>query len=104
MLQPLCEAIQRLIQGGLMGVNLLWTFVSRRIQPLRQLEITIWMYPGLSCPGHPFSVELDDMEINTQIRGGPCSLADQNFGSGLVFLREGVVSPWESLLELTFIR
>jgi hypothetical protein len=35
-LQPLRDVVQQLLQGGLMDVNLLRTFVVRRIQPLRQ--------------------------------------------------------------------
>jgi hypothetical protein len=61
--------IQRLLRGGMMGMNLLQTFVSHHVQPLRQREMTIWMYPGSSYPDRPFSVELGDTEINTQIRG-----------------------------------
>jgi hypothetical protein len=34
------------------------------------------MYPGPSCPDCPFSIELDDTEINTQIKGGPRSWDD----------------------------
>jgi hypothetical protein len=34
-LQPLCDIVRRLLQDGLTGVNLLQTFISRRIQPLR---------------------------------------------------------------------
>jgi hypothetical protein len=80
-----------------------WTFFSCCVQPLRQREITIWIYLGPSCPDRPFSVELDDMEINTRIRWVLAHGADQNFGSGLVPLREGVLSPCVSLLELTFV-
>jgi hypothetical protein len=35
MLQPLCEVIQRLLLGGLTSEDLLRTFVSRHVQPLR---------------------------------------------------------------------
>jgi hypothetical protein len=35
-LQPLREVVQRLIQGGLTGADLLRTFVSHRVQPLQQ--------------------------------------------------------------------
>jgi hypothetical protein len=95
--------IQRLLRGGLMGVNLLQTFVSHHVQPLRQREMTIWMYPGSSYPDRPFFVELGDTEINTQIRGVLAHRADQNFGSGPVPLWEGGESSWVSSLELTFI-
>jgi hypothetical protein len=37
---------------------------------------------GPSCPDHPFSVELGDTEINTQIRGVLAHGAKLNFGSG----------------------
>jgi hypothetical protein len=30
-------------------------------------EMTMWMYLGLSCLDHPFSAELDGMEVNTRI-------------------------------------
>jgi hypothetical protein len=35
-LQPLHDVVQRLLRGGMMGMDLLQTFVSRHIQPLRQ--------------------------------------------------------------------
>jgi hypothetical protein len=73
-------------------VDLLHTFVSHRVQPLQQWEMTKWVYPGPSCPDRSFSTELDDAEIN----------ADQNSGPSLIPLREGVVNPWVSLLKLIF--
>jgi hypothetical protein len=48
------------------------------------------MYPGPSCLDRPFSLELEDTEINTQIRGVLAHGADLNFGSGPIPLREGV--------------
>jgi hypothetical protein len=63
----------------------------------------MWMYPGPSYPDHPFSVELDGTEVNTQIQGIVAHGADPIFGSSPIPLREGVNSPWLSLLELTFI-
>jgi hypothetical protein len=76
-----------------MGVDLLQTFVSCHVQPLRQREMTMWMYPGPSCPNHRFSAESDDTEINTRIRGVLAHGIDPNFCSGLVSLKEGVNSP-----------
>jgi hypothetical protein len=58
---------------------------------------------GANSPDHPFSTELSGMEINTWIRGVLAYGADQNFGSSPVPSREGVDSPWVSLLELTFV-
>jgi hypothetical protein len=53
----------------------------------------MWMYPGPSCPGHPFTTELDGIEVNTRIRGVLAHGADLIFGSGPFPLREGVDSP-----------
>jgi hypothetical protein len=50
-----------------MGTDLLLTFVSRRVQPLHQREMTMWMYLGPSCPDHPIFIELGDADINTRI-------------------------------------
>jgi hypothetical protein len=86
-----------------MGTDLLWTFVSCHVPPLRQLEMTMCIYPGPSCLDRPFSAELGDMEINTQIWRVLAHGADLNFGSGPVPIREGVDKPWVSPLELTFI-
>jgi hypothetical protein len=63
----------------------------------------MWMYFGPSCPDRPFSVELGDTKISTQIWGVLAHGADLNFGSSPVPLREGVHNPWVSLLEFTFI-
>jgi hypothetical protein len=62
----------------------------------------MWIYSGPSCPDHPFSTELGDTEINTQIRGVLAHGADLNLGSGLIPLREGIDSPWLSSLGLLF--
>jgi hypothetical protein len=75
-------------------VDLLQTFISYRVQPLHQREMTMWIYLGPSCPDHPFSTELDGTEINTWIQGVLAHGADQNFGSSPVLLGEGVDNPW----------
>jgi hypothetical protein len=62
------DVVQQLLQAGLTGVDLLWTFVSHRILPLWQWEVTMWMYPGPSCSNHSFSIELDNAEINTRVQ------------------------------------
>jgi hypothetical protein len=61
------------------------------------------MYPGPSCPDRPFSAELDDMEIDPRIWGVLAHGANKKFGIGTVPLSKGVVNPWVSLLELTFV-
>jgi hypothetical protein len=63
----------------------------------------MWMYLGPSCPDRPFSAELGDTKISTQIWGVLAHGADLNFGSNPAPLREGVDNPWVSLLEFTFI-
>jgi hypothetical protein len=52
-----------------MGMDLLRTIVSHCVQSLHQRGMTMWMYPGPSCPDHPFYVELGDTKINTWIWG-----------------------------------
>jgi hypothetical protein len=61
------------------------------------------MYPGPSCPDRPFSAELDDMEIDPRIWGVLAHGANKKFGIGTVPLSKGVVNPWVSLFELTFV-
>jgi hypothetical protein len=85
-----------------MGAELLQTFFSRRVQPLPRQEVTMWMNLGPSCLDHPFSAELGDTEINTRIQGVLAHWANLNLSSGPVTLREGVDSPWVSLLGLAF--
>jgi hypothetical protein len=84
------------------GAELLLTFLSHRIQLFRQGELTMWMYPGPSSHDRPFSTELGDTEINTQIRVVLAHGADVNLSSGPPPLREGVDNPWVSLLGLIF--
>jgi hypothetical protein len=48
-------------------MNILHAFFSNWIQPLHLWAITMSIYPGPSCPDHPFSEELDDAEVNTRI-------------------------------------
>jgi hypothetical protein len=85
-----------------MGVDLLWTFVGCCIQPpsMRNDYVDV---SGARLPRRSFSAELDSEEINTQIRGILVHWADQDPGPSPVSLRESVVSPWVSLLELTFV-
>jgi hypothetical protein len=65
--------------------------------------MTMWIYLGPSYPDHSIYAELDSAEINTQIRGILVHGVDEDLGPSSVPLRDGVVSPWVSLLELTFI-
>jgi hypothetical protein len=52
-------------------------------------------------PDYPFSIELGDTEINTQIQGVLAHVTDLNLGSSPIPLREGVDSPWVSPLGLS---
>jgi hypothetical protein len=78
-----------------MGVNLLRTFFTRWIQLLRQRVITRWMYPGPSCPDHPFSEELGKAEA---LAHG----ANLNSGASPTPLREGIDNTTVSLLTFSF--
>jgi hypothetical protein len=51
-----------------MGTALLCTFIGRCIQPLWQREVTMWSYPGPSCPDRSFSAVLADAEVDTQVQ------------------------------------
>jgi hypothetical protein len=60
----------------------------------------MWLYPGPSCRGRPFSEELGKVEINTRIHKFLVHGANFNPGAGPAPLREGVdntrVSPHRS--------
>jgi hypothetical protein len=99
-LQPLSNAIRQLFQAGLTGADLLWTFVSRRIQPLQRWAATIWMYLGPSCSDHSFSAELNNVEIETLVQRILTLEAHRNSSPSPIPLREGVASPWVSPLKL----
>jgi hypothetical protein len=43
----------------------LWTFFSRRIQPLRLRKTKMWAYLGSTCPSHPSPDKLSTMEVET---------------------------------------
>jgi hypothetical protein len=61
------------------------------------------LYPGPSCPDRYFSAELDDTEINAWIQGILVHRANQNSSTSPVPLREGVIRPRVSLLELILV-
>jgi hypothetical protein len=85
-----------------MGMNLLWTFFSCRVQPLRQWVTTMWLYSQPSCPDHPLSEKMGEAEINTQIHRDLAHEADLNPGASPTPLREGVdntrVSPFAFII------
>jgi hypothetical protein len=60
----------------------------------------MWMYLGPSYPDRFSSAELGDEKINARIRRILALGAHQNSCSSLTPLREGVISPWLSLLKL----
>jgi hypothetical protein len=93
------DVVQRLLRDGLMGVDLLRTLVSHRVQPLWQWEVTMWRYPGPSCPDHFFLAKLADVEIDTRVRRVIALEVHQSSNPYLIPLREGVVSPWVSPLR-----
>jgi hypothetical protein len=62
--------------------------------------VTMWRYPGPSCSDHSFSAELDDKEIDTQVRMILALRVHQSSGPFPIPLVEGVISPWVSPLKL----
>jgi hypothetical protein len=97
-LQPMRDVLQSLLRDGLTGVDLLHTFVDRHVQPLRWREVTMWSYPGPSCPNHSFSAELVDEEVDTRVQRILVLRVNQH--SSPVPLWDGVVSPLVSPLGL----
>jgi hypothetical protein len=61
------------------------------------------VYLGPGYPDRSFCTELDDVEINTRIRGILVYGADLNSGPNPIPLREGIIIPWVSLLKLVFV-
>jgi hypothetical protein len=64
----------------------------------------MWLYPRPSCPDRSFSAELDNFEIDIQIQRILTLGAHQNSDPSPIPLREGIVIPWMSPLELAFAR
>jgi hypothetical protein len=62
----------------------------------------MWLYLGLSCPDHPFSEDLGDLKINTQIHKVLDHRADLNPGTAPAPLREGVDNTNVSPLRFIF--
>jgi hypothetical protein len=62
----------------------------------------MWMYPRPSCPNHPFSEELGEVEINTRIHRVHDHGADLNLGVDPTHIREGVDNTRVSLSAFTF--
>jgi hypothetical protein len=73
-----------------MGMHLLRTFCSRRIQSLRQRVTKMWLYSGPSCLDRSFSEELREVEINTLIHKVLDDGANLNPEAGPTPLREVV--------------
>jgi hypothetical protein len=66
-LEPLLVTIQGLLQKGLTVEEILWTFLSRGVQPLRQQEATVKVSPGPSCLVCPSFTRPGGTKINSQI-------------------------------------
>jgi hypothetical protein len=97
-LQPLREALQQLLQEGLTGVHLLWTFFSHRIQPLWRWRIKIGMYPGSSYLDCPSPEELSAMEVDAWIHRVLDLRVSPNPRVGPVPLWKGIASTRVSTL------
>jgi hypothetical protein len=62
------------------------------------------MYLGPTCPDDSFSTELDNAKIGIWIRRILALEAHQNSGPSPIPLREAVIIPWVSPLELASAR
>jgi hypothetical protein len=60
----------------------------------------MWMIRDPSCPNCSFSAELDNAKINIGIRRFLALGAHRNSSPSPIPLREGVIIPWVSPLEL----
>jgi hypothetical protein len=98
-LWPVLDILKCLLQDGLLGADILCTFISHRVQPLRRWEITMWRYPRPDCPIRSFSAELMDMEVDARIRMLLAPKACWPSAPSPASLREGVGSPWVSPFE-----
>jgi hypothetical protein len=87
-----------------MGVHLLRSFFSYRVQPLRQWATQMWLYPGPCCPDRPFSKELGEAEVNARIYKVLSYGINSNPEAGPTPLGEGVdsarVSPFAFASEV----
>jgi hypothetical protein len=53
----------------------------------------MWRYPGPSCPDRSFSAELVGAEVDSQLQKILALGAHRHSSSGLIPLRDGVISP-----------
>jgi hypothetical protein len=63
----------------------------------------MWRYLGPGCPDRSFQAELGDARVDTNVLRILALGVNRCTGLGPVSLREGVISPWVSLLELAFV-
>jgi hypothetical protein len=67
-LPPLLEIVRGLLQKGLTGKEIMWTFLNRGVQPLCQLEAAVRMPPEPSCLVRPSFSRPGDVETNTRVQ------------------------------------
>jgi hypothetical protein len=65
-LQPLLEIVGGLLQKGLIGEEILWTFLTHGVQPLRQRELAVGTCPGPSCLICPSFSRLGGIEAHAR--------------------------------------
>jgi hypothetical protein len=65
--------------------------------------MTMCRYLGPGCPDWAFQAELGDAGVDTHVQGILALKLNRRTGSSSISLREGVVSPWVSQLELAFV-
>jgi hypothetical protein len=63
----------------------------------------MWRYSGPGCPDRSIQAELGDVEVNTHVWGILALGVNRRTSPSPISLREGVVSPRVTPLELAFV-
>ncbi|KAE8809745.1 Aspartic proteinase nepenthesin-1 [Hordeum vulgare] len=92
--EMLVAEVINLVRSGLRGMDLLKTFLGRRIQPLQSRDHAMWHYPGPgdSTQSHPGEVSEETVVEWIKSITGPC---DNPMGSKRVAPYSAENKPWK---------
>ncbi|OEL18724.1 hypothetical protein BAE44_0020257 [Dichanthelium oligosanthes] len=65
--RPMLAELRRLVQAGLTGVKVLWTFFERRAQPLKARAHPLYRYTGVGDPTRSSQDELTPVEVRARV-------------------------------------
>ena len=65
---PLLEKVDKLLNTGVTGVQLIYTFLKHRVCPLQQLAHPMWAYEGAHDATRISVVELSANELDTLVK------------------------------------